>query len=668
MTEPFEVSPPGFLTVPALAPNIYYPLRRGQIRLLERFSGSRNSTSFGTRTYDISSAPVYCALSYVCGDQLSNYSVLVNGQAFTINRNLSDALQRLSGYFRMLGTGWPLLWIDAISINQSNLDEKAEQVREMHRVFSGARSVLIWLGHAPRSIRMVLHVFRWASLHGKLWRQLSSGSATSGLRELREVHYSLWDFIGAVLNDGHQALVHELACNAQLLEGQYVIIYAQILALTDLLRGLRKFESHQSGSDIRPVPDNVMDADPALWQRLPRPDHAFWSAFAALPESEWCSRVWTFQEIQLASKATLLTSDGHVGWNVVRWSTFPLLKAYATGAKAHLHSRLEMVPPTQQEYLYLTQCVLRWMQFFNSERDPALCLMASGTRKAKLSKDHVYGVLGLWPEACSQAIRVDYKMADADVFTAAVKACLRHSFGAINTFWSNDYDLAKIRSPTPGLPSWCPDLRFALKREVQVWHDSLYKYVEKKYIPRAYHKQTPVLKSIGIRVLRLDQIKRTTSRPCPAESGSSLELGQRYTRKLMTWVVEMCVTFAIRNNDALMDHLDIGRQEVDLLYANLSGAEVFEPQRYTSLLETWNNLGLHRNICLTSATRRYSKSGIISDCNPRSIFSRQPLAGSDTLQNYRLTVILLCWCRIAGFCSCSLPMLPSILGVQTFMV
>ena len=41
------------------------------------------------------------------------------------------------------------LWIDAICVDQSNLNERGEQVTLMSRIFGGAANVLVWLGESP---------------------------------------------------------------------------------------------------------------------------------------------------------------------------------------------------------------------------------------------------------------------------------------------------------------------------------------------------------------------------------------------------------------------------------------------------------------------------------------------------------------------------------------
>ena len=57
-----------------------------------------------------------------------------------ITRNLFDALRRLR-------TEAPrLLWIDAICMNQDDLEEKGNQVARMGHVYRNASRVIVWLG------------------------------------------------------------------------------------------------------------------------------------------------------------------------------------------------------------------------------------------------------------------------------------------------------------------------------------------------------------------------------------------------------------------------------------------------------------------------------------------------------------------------------------------
>jgi hypothetical protein len=87
--------------------------------------------------------PSYEALSYVwgaIGDTCPN-PVYIDGHAMIISTNLEAALRALR-FPNMSRT----LWIDAICINQNDMDERAIQVIFMGAVYSKAKSVTIWLG------------------------------------------------------------------------------------------------------------------------------------------------------------------------------------------------------------------------------------------------------------------------------------------------------------------------------------------------------------------------------------------------------------------------------------------------------------------------------------------------------------------------------------------
>ena len=83
----------------------------------------------------------YDALSYVWGDKSDPATMVCDGQPFLITKNLHAALVQLRE--NKLSTP---LWVDAVCIDQSNLDERASQVRLMRRIYSQAEMVHIWLG------------------------------------------------------------------------------------------------------------------------------------------------------------------------------------------------------------------------------------------------------------------------------------------------------------------------------------------------------------------------------------------------------------------------------------------------------------------------------------------------------------------------------------------
>lgn len=83
----------------------------------------------------------YEALSYVWGNDIASDFVLCGKARITIGKNLSVALRQLRRVDRTR-----TLWIDAICINQKDVDEKEVQVGSMHQVYSNAQQVIIFVG------------------------------------------------------------------------------------------------------------------------------------------------------------------------------------------------------------------------------------------------------------------------------------------------------------------------------------------------------------------------------------------------------------------------------------------------------------------------------------------------------------------------------------------
>jgi hypothetical protein len=88
---------------------------------------------------------MYEALSYTWGDPSSAIEVYVQDSSrglatIKINANLASALKHLR-----LTLQTRTLWVDAFCIDQMNLLERNSQVQRMDKVYSFARSVIVWL-------------------------------------------------------------------------------------------------------------------------------------------------------------------------------------------------------------------------------------------------------------------------------------------------------------------------------------------------------------------------------------------------------------------------------------------------------------------------------------------------------------------------------------------
>lgn len=84
-------------------------------------------------------------LSYVWGDVKVTKPITVNNQVLHVTMNLVRCLRHLRHQKQEL-----VLWVDAVCIDQSDLEEKSTQVAMMGEIYSKCSSVYLWLG-APES-------------------------------------------------------------------------------------------------------------------------------------------------------------------------------------------------------------------------------------------------------------------------------------------------------------------------------------------------------------------------------------------------------------------------------------------------------------------------------------------------------------------------------------
>ncbi|RSL79287.1 hypothetical protein CEP51_007487 [Fusarium floridanum] len=175
-----------------LQPSLYQSLdeAKAEIRLLKIDS---LETAFKLVTVSLNDAPDYAALSYVWGTPTDQESVIIQGQHVQIGRNLASALVRLrrpvdiqddhslgaqtfrrsvrSSVERILPFRTRekhpalYLWVDALCINQQDLEERAWQVQLMGRIYSSAQVVYCWIGPtdyslAFNSLKKVAHEVR----------------------------------------------------------------------------------------------------------------------------------------------------------------------------------------------------------------------------------------------------------------------------------------------------------------------------------------------------------------------------------------------------------------------------------------------------------------------------------------------------------------------------
>jgi hypothetical protein len=86
----------------------------------------------------------YICLSYVWGEEDRGHHITINGKSFRVRKNLHYFL-RMARHRQRLLQEW--FWIDALCIDQSNVNERNHQVQQMGLIYSRATEVISWLGN-----------------------------------------------------------------------------------------------------------------------------------------------------------------------------------------------------------------------------------------------------------------------------------------------------------------------------------------------------------------------------------------------------------------------------------------------------------------------------------------------------------------------------------------
>jgi hypothetical protein len=111
-----------------------------EIRLVNLQPGHRSDPIQVKLTHALLDGDIaYDALSYAWGDPNIRLPIAIDGLLFQVN--LESALR----YLR-LPTEARLIWINAICIHQTNVEERDQQVRRMGSVYDNAKNILVWLG------------------------------------------------------------------------------------------------------------------------------------------------------------------------------------------------------------------------------------------------------------------------------------------------------------------------------------------------------------------------------------------------------------------------------------------------------------------------------------------------------------------------------------------
>ncbi|KAK5953812.1 hypothetical protein OHC33_005081 [Knufia fluminis] len=130
-----------------MASTIYEPIHKISIRLLRYDSEHSTKDELHFDFHKVvhltkGGHPAYTAVSYTWGQSAATVRIYVNGLPFMVRPNLAACLEALT---QADSPAWKWIWADAICINQDDIRERNEQVRNMAAIYSQASAVSVWL-------------------------------------------------------------------------------------------------------------------------------------------------------------------------------------------------------------------------------------------------------------------------------------------------------------------------------------------------------------------------------------------------------------------------------------------------------------------------------------------------------------------------------------------
>ncbi|KAK5125155.1 hypothetical protein LTR85_000831 [Meristemomyces frigidus] len=112
------------------------------LRLIRTVGNINTGVTYELKSFESGSLPPYVALSYTWGDVRKRALVFINGLQLRVTTNLFVMLAQLPR--TTISSNW--LWVDAICINQEDVQDRNYQVQAMGSIFGKAWTTVIWLG------------------------------------------------------------------------------------------------------------------------------------------------------------------------------------------------------------------------------------------------------------------------------------------------------------------------------------------------------------------------------------------------------------------------------------------------------------------------------------------------------------------------------------------
>ncbi len=177
----------------------YYRYRKleqsGEIRLLRLWPGTDSSEIRCDLVHaSLGYYQPYEAISYTWATLAKTHNIIVSDSPLRVTWKVHQVLRKLRGRWHSR-----LLWIDSVSINQDDLEERSQQVLLMRHIYYRATKVVVWLGDASDAheaarisagMAAFIRAHRWSG--GEVFREYSQEKHKAQLAALSTLLQNDW--------------------------------------------------------------------------------------------------------------------------------------------------------------------------------------------------------------------------------------------------------------------------------------------------------------------------------------------------------------------------------------------------------------------------------------------------------------------------------------------
>jgi hypothetical protein len=346
----------------------------------------------------------FTALSYTWGHSRDQHPILMNGCKFYVTTNLHEFMKHVRQERES-----PPYWIDAICINQKDIEERNRHVRFMREVYERAKSVVIWLGPAADHSHLALKT----------------------LEGMQEVYMA---------TKRMQERNKEIASYPPFMQSSLLFQFADSAWVRDRELQDAMFDEVKlfSAALTTAAP---LNANPNLEFAEMAGD-----ALKSLFKRAWWERMWIVQEIAVRTKDTfLMCGKDIISWEACQDASTVSVRFSSTLKSRHIVSK---IPFFTIDKLFRIQRAQRDRESPQMKESLSLAALCKNFMhfKSTDNRDRVYALLGLAEDIDLTKYRVDYNMKSIDVFVHMTRYLIE-THKNLDIFGYCTY---------PSWISWCP--------------------------------------------------------------------------------------------------------------------------------------------------------------------------------------------------------------------